>query len=274
MRQSRTREEIRAMQRDAYDRFTEQLHSRLAADTRVLGLVALGSMSGEPPDPDEWSDHDFFVITRAGEQERMRTDLSWLPDAGQIALAYRETAHGVKVLYRSAHLLEFAVFDPEELSLARINRFRTLLDRSDIDQRMRALRERTAQELVQRRPDARWLSGQLLTALLVGAGRYRRGERVGGRAQIQAAAVHLAQLLARALPQQRGSLLDTLDPLRRFEQAYPALGKEVDEALGRPPPDATLWLLRIARRELAQRLPEFPDEAAGVLERLLAGGPG
>jgi len=46
-------------------------------------------MSGEPPAPDEWSDHDFFVITPAGEQERMRTDLSWLPDAGQIALSYR-----------------------------------------------------------------------------------------------------------------------------------------------------------------------------------------
>ena len=94
------------MQRDAYDRLTERLREGLAADARVLGLVALGSMSGEPPAPDEWSDHDFFVITRPGEQERMRTDLSWLPDAGQIALSYRETAHGVKVLYRSAHLLE------------------------------------------------------------------------------------------------------------------------------------------------------------------------
>src|SRR5207237_5609069 len=117
------------MDRTAYDRFSERLHQRLAADERVLGLVALGSMSGEPA-PDEWSDHDFFVITRAGEQERMRTDLSWLADAGQIVLSYRETAHGVKVLYRNAHLLEFAVFDLEELSLARVNRYRTLLDRS------------------------------------------------------------------------------------------------------------------------------------------------
>ena len=90
------------MQRDAYHRLTERLREGLSAEARVLGLVALGSMSGDPPAPDEWSDHDFFVITRPGEQERMRTDLSWLPDAGQIALSYRETAHGVKVLYRSA----------------------------------------------------------------------------------------------------------------------------------------------------------------------------
>jgi hypothetical protein len=259
------------MQPDAYDRLTERLREGLSADARVLGLVALGSMSGDPPAPDEWSDHDFFVITRPGEQERMRTDLSWLPDAGQIALSYRETAHGVKVLYRSAHLLEFAVFDLEELSLARVNRYRTLLDRSGIEDRMRALRERTSREVVERRPEDRWLSGQFLTALLVGAGRYRRGERVGGRAQLQSATVHLAQLLARARPLESPGVLDSLDPLRRFEQACPELGRELDDALGHPPPEAALRLLRIARRELAQRLPEFPDEAAGVLERLLAG---
>jgi hypothetical protein len=259
------------MQRDAYERFTERLRDGLSADPRVLGLVALGSMSGQPPAPDEWSDHDFFVITRAGEQERMRTDLSWLPDAGQIALSYRETAHGVKVLYRNAHLLEFAVFDLEELSLARVNRYRTLLDRSGVEDRMRALRERTSREVDEGRPEDRWLSGQFLVALLVGAGRYRRGERVAGRAQLQSATVHLAQLLARARPPESQGVLDSLDPLRRFEQACPELGRELDDALGHSPPEAALRLLRIARRELAQRLPEFPDEAAGVLERLLAG---
>jgi hypothetical protein len=259
------------MQRDAYDRWTERLREGLFADARVLGLVALGSMSGEPPAPDEWSDHDFFVITRAGEQERMRTDLSWLPDAGQIALSYRETAHGVKVLYRNAHLLEFAVFDLEELSLARVNRYRTLLDRSGIEERMRALRERTSREVVERRPEDSWVSGQFLAALLVGAGRYRRGERVAGRAQLQGATIHLVQLLARARRLESQAVLDSLDPLRRFEQACPELGRELDDALGHPPPEAALRLLRIARRELAQRLPEFPDEAAGVLERLVAG---
>src|SRR5256885_11336360 len=139
------------MERTAYDRFSERLHQRLAADERVLGLVALGSMSGEPP-PDQWSDHDCFVIGRPGEQERMRTELSWLPDGEEIVLAYRETAHGVKVLYRDAHLLEFAVFDPEEMSVARVNRFRVLLDRGGVAERMRALREGTAGGLPPRPP--------------------------------------------------------------------------------------------------------------------------
>ena len=253
------------MDRDAYDRFSERLRERLAADERVLGLVALGSMSGEPP-PDRWSDHDFFVISRPGEQERMRTDLSWLPGGEEIVLAYRETAHGVRVLYRDAHLLEFAVFDPEESSVARVNRFHVLLDRGGIAERMRALRERTAGDLTDRRPDPRWLAGQMLTALLVGAGRYRRGERVAGRALVQAAANHLAQLLAAAVPSENRGALDTLDPLRRFEQGHPRLGRELDESLGHPPVEAALHLLRIALRELPQRVAGFPAEAARAVE--------
>src|SRR2546426_10657724 len=253
------------MDRPAYDRFSDRLHQRLAADERVLGLVALGSMSGDPP-PDQWSDHDFFVITRPGEQERMRTGLSWLPDGEQIVLAYRETAHGVKGLYRDAHLLEFAVFDPEETSVARINRFRVLLDRGGIDERMRALRERTSRDLADRRPDPLWSSGQMLTALLVRAGRYRRGERLARRALAPPAANHPAPLRAFAVPSQNARALDTLDPLPRFEKAHPRLGRELDEALGNPPAEAALRLLRIALRELPQRIPEFPAQAARAAE--------
>lgn len=256
------------MERADYDRFTSRLRERLAEDERVLGLVALGSMSGEPPGPDVWSDHDFFVISRPGEQERLRTDLSWLPDAGEISFAFRETAHGLKVLYRSGHLLELAVFDPGELAVARVNRYHTLLDRADVEVRMRGLRERSAAEAGERRPDLRWLSGQLVTALLVGAGRYLRGERLAGRAALLGGAGHLVQLLSRALPAER-AVLDSLDPLRRFESAHPRLGAELDDALSRPPPEAALLLLRLARRELAQRVPEFPEEAARAVERRL-----
>jgi len=251
------------MRRDEYDRFTDQLRARLEPDPRVLGLVALGSMSGEPPLPDEWSDHDFFVVTRPGEQERMRNDLSWLPRAGEIVLAFRETEHGVKAVYRDAHLLEFAVFDPDELRLARVNRYRVLFDRADLETRMRALRERTAREA--RPADARWLRGQLITGLLVAVGRYRRGERLSGRARLQAAAADLVQLASTSLPARPGSVPDSLDPLRRVEAAWPRFAAALDEALALPPPAAALRMLALARE-----LPEFPAEAAAVLERHLA----
>src|SRR5437868_13505770 len=111
------------MERDKYHSFTARLREGLEADRRVLGLVALGSMSGEPPEPDQWSDHDFFVISRDGEEERLRTELAWLPDPDEVVFAYRETAHGVNAFYRSGHLLEFAVFTLDELQLARVNRY-------------------------------------------------------------------------------------------------------------------------------------------------------
>jgi hypothetical protein len=120
----------------AHRAFTERLVERLAGDPDVLGVVLLGSTSGLPPAPDAFSDHDFFVVVRPGAQERLRTDLSWLPEAAEAALAFRETAHGLKVLYRSGHLAEFAVFDPEELALARVNRYAVPLDRADVAARL------------------------------------------------------------------------------------------------------------------------------------------
>jgi lincosamide nucleotidyltransferase len=118
-----------ALTPDAYTAFTETLRARLEADPRVVGLVALGSMARRDYEPDRWSDHDFFVITNAGEQEAFRADLSWLPFSSRIVFSYRETPHGVTALYEDGHLVEFAVFDPGELPVARVNRYRVLLDR-------------------------------------------------------------------------------------------------------------------------------------------------
>src|SRR5262249_45257236 len=97
----------------AFAAFTAALVARLEADPDVIALVMVGSASGLPPAPDEFSDHDFFVITRTGAQERFRCECAWLPDAESIALSFRDTAHGLKVLYASGHIAEFAVFDLE-----------------------------------------------------------------------------------------------------------------------------------------------------------------
>jgi len=253
------------VRRPVFDEFTQELRRRLEPDPRVLGLVALGSMSGEPPEPDEWSDHDFFVVTRPGEQERMRSEVSWLPRADEIVLAFRETAHGVKALYRDAHLLEFAVFDPDELGLARVNRYRVLFDRADIEARMGALRDRTAREL--RPPDARWLQGQFLTGLLIAADRHRRGERISARARLQAAAADLVQLARQQLPARPGNVPDSLDPLRRVEAALPQFSAALDEALLLSLPAAALRMLALARE-----LPGFPVDPAAVLEHHLRSG--
>jgi hypothetical protein len=153
------------MQKAEYQDFTATLLDRLTRDQRVIGLVALGSMAEQDYLPDRWSDHDFFVVVKSGEQEAFRVDLSWLPYFEEIAFSYRETAHGLKLVYASGHLLEFTVFDTAELQLAHINRFRVLLDRGNITQQLKKTQEATTRSVQETVSDDTYLFGQFLTNL-------------------------------------------------------------------------------------------------------------
>ncbi len=248
----------------AYSAFSDALLRRLAREPHVVGLVALGSMSGEGPAPDAFSDHDFFVVTVPGAQEPFRTELSWLPGAERAVLLHRETEHGLKVVLEDGHLLELAVFDLEELRVARANRYRVLLDRGGVAERMAEVAAKPAEA-----PSDRWLCGQLLGNLLVGGGRAARGELLSARLFVAGyAAGHLLRLLARHVPPEEAVPLDDLDPFRRFERAFPRLGREVNAALGGPPLEAALDLLGLAGRALGA-LPQWPAPAAAAVRRRL-----
>jgi hypothetical protein len=242
-----------------YHAFTTELVERLRPDDRVTGLVAVGSMAAVDYQPDEWSDHDFFVITPAGGQEELRRDLSWLPAHERIALFFRETAHGLKVLYDDGHLLELAVFDSEEIGLAGVNRFRVLLDRGGVEERMRQVSARPREQ-----PSDEHLFGMFVASMQVGAGRTRRGERLSGAFFAIWGTRYLCALLARTVPARDHALLDDLDALRRFERVYPELGAEVAATLHDP-----AALLDLAERELRPLRPELPWRAlAAVRARL------
>jgi hypothetical protein len=253
----------------AHRAFTEAVRTRLSDDADVLGLVGLGSTSGQPPEPDAFSDHDLFVVTRPGAQERFRTDLGWLPDTeGPVALALRETAHGVKVLFASGHLVEFAAFEPDELSLARVNRYAVLLDRGDVAARLARVREATATAGAARRPDERWHAGQLLTTLVIGAGRAARGERLSGHQLVRVAALgHLVTLLRAGLAGPEAEALDDLDPFRRLERALPEAAAAIDEALARPVIETARGLLALL---LHHRADLVTPAARDAVERALA----
>jgi hypothetical protein len=252
-----------------YERFTRDLEHRLEGDPRVLGLVAVGSMAGHPDHlPDRWSDHDFFVVVTPGEQEFFRSNLGWLPHAEVIAFSFRETAHGVKVVFRDGHLVEFAVFDPDELGVARVNRYRVLLDRERVGERLARVAGETASRAIM--PSDEWLVGQFLTNLLVGVGRHRRGERLSGRQLVATSALtHLVELLGKHADSAEKARLDSLDPLRRFEAVFPALGRRLDAAVGLDTLEMARALLEIAREELPGRIPE--SAVAAVRSSLDAG---
>lgn len=262
------------MDEKRYAEFTQALVSRLEKERQVLGVVALGSMAQRDTQPDAWSDHDFFVITEAGAQEEVRRR-DWLPDAGELVLHFRETAHGVKALYQCGHLIEFAVFDLEELSsIAKVNRYRVLWDRNgEITQTMEALARETVEWAERTQPADDYLIGQFLTNLQVGVGRYARGERLSGRQFVKCLAPgSLLRLLTRYTTPAGTPSLDNLDPWRRFESAFPELGRELNSILEMETPQAALGLLDLAKRELGERMPGFPHQAWETVYQSVARG--
>jgi predicted nucleotidyltransferase len=243
-----------------YRSFEQALRRKLEADPRVLGLIAVGSMARRETQPDDWSDHDFLVVVGHGTQEEFRNRVDWLPDPERLVYRFRETAHGVKALYDHGHLIEFAVFDPDELYVARIDQYRVVFDRADVTRRMAEVGRATADWMRSEAPGDEYLAGQLVTAILVAYGRWARGERLSARAFLGQAVGHFV----------RPGVAASIDPQRRFERGYPALGAALDEVLVRPVPAAAAGLLELARRELAARMPSFPAAAADVVRRRMA----
>ncbi|MCB8965521.1 MAG: hypothetical protein R3E31_28060 [Chloroflexota bacterium] len=258
------------MNPNQYQTFIDQLTATLDKDSRVLGLVALGSMAQQDYQPDQYSDHDFFVIVAPGTQSALRQDLTWLPDADQIALTFKETAHGFKVVYESGHLLEFAVFDPDELGMARTNRYRMLIDKATISARIANITATTAVQGQRETADSRHHIGQFITNLLVGVGRHRRGERLSGHKFVKINALHhLLILLAKHVPSSNSSILDNLDATRRFEFAYPELGAEIDQLLQQETAVAARGLLALAQRELDAVWPADLQAGTTIIARFL-----
>lgn len=257
------------MQLDQYRAFTAALTETLARDPRVVGLIALGSMAEQDYAPDRWSDHDFFVVTEPGAQEAFRRDLSWLPDHQRIAFWFRENIHALKVIYDTGHVMELVVFDEAEIEQAYANRYRVLIDRGDVTRRMAAAAARTAERQQQAGDDAVDL-GQFLVNLVVGVGRYYRGERLSGHTFVKVYAQdHLLRLLAKYVPAPQHSLLDNLAPSRRFELVYPQLSTDLDNIALLPPPAAAVRLLDLAERGLLDRMPDFPVAGLAVVRRFL-----
>ena len=252
------------MRIDEYHRYTGRLVAGLEDDDRVLGIVGLGSTARSGREPDSWSDHDVWIVVRDGEQERFRSHVGWLPDADQIAWWHRETEHGLSVIYRSGHLVECAVFAAAELSVARANWAAVLLDRGGIADRIAALQAHTASTI--ERPASEWLLGQLLAALVVGASRWARGERLSGQYRLMDGIRHLVRLLAAHVPSSRPDLLDELDPVRRVELAWPAIGAELDRIVVLPAPEAALRVVALLRAELASLVAPHGAVLAAVTE--------
>ena len=220
------------------DRFTDYLQELVESCTQspvITGLVLMGS-TADRSRVDEWSDHDFAVITAPERVEALRADLSWLPRHDRLVASVREHHDGFKAVYDDGSVIEFAVTDLAGLATFYANDWEVAYGGPTV----LGVMESVAAKPV---PDS-GSAEVFLTALLVGVGRARRGEVLSGGASVRGLALeHLLVLL-------RSSVPDNLDPRRRFEFAHPRLGAELIAAQELPVEACARAMLEIAEREL------------------------
>lgn len=255
-----------------YRDFTAALQRNLERDARVVALMAAGSMAGVSHQPDEWSDHDFWLVVEPGAPEWFYKHTEWMPDSDQIVLYFQESHGGLKAIYRSGHLLEFAVSDREGLMNFRVNDYRLLIDRGGLSADLERMRHTTTVEFQRVIEDDVSLMGQFITNLLVGVWRCRRGEYLSGRQLITVSSLYaLLRLIAKYLPAPESAALDNLDPLRRFEAAYPAIGAQINRLLQLDLNAAAVGLLDLADDLLHDKFAGYPAAAVeAVRQRMLA----
>jgi hypothetical protein len=244
----------------SYEQFTSELHDRLAADPRVLGLLALGS-TADVSCRDRWSDHDFWVITEAGAQEPYLNGTAWLPRPDDILMRIRHGKSYRTVLYRDGHQVEFAVFVASEAQQGKLERFAILMDRGGVRALAESVCERTRRE---HQTSLAWPDQfpNLCALLVTACARFQRGEFLSARRYIDCFAVDNLLNLVLAHEGLAPGARDRLDPRRRLEQLWPRLAGELLRCLAQPVPQAALALLQLAEREVAARAPELPRDGA------------
>ncbi|MBI3429190.1 MAG: hypothetical protein HY050_03845 [Actinobacteria bacterium] len=245
--------------------YSRSLTEACIAHPEIIGLVLVGS-AAETERVDIWSDHDFFVITPSGSQDSLRTDLNWLPNSHSIAFSFRETEHGLKVVYESGAVLEFAVFDCAELQACKVNHHFLAYGNEDVAQ---ALENATNREVNESETDNLKEFRLFLSVLIIGVGRARRGEILTAGENIRSTA---ANALLKVLTQQleKDPRLDRFDARRRFESVHPEIGIHIGTALAMQPENAAKTLLGIADRFLAPIWGEYPRGEVEVVRKALS----
>ena len=250
-----------------YQSFLNELISTLEADPVVWGLIALGS-TADATYRDEWSDHDFWIITAPGAQSHYLDTYVWLPRTHDILMTVR---HGVSyrtVLYRNQHEVEYAVFDPNEAVGGKIDRYQVLIDRHDISSLAESIKLQTHQQRTSGLVKSDLLE-HFCSLLWTAYVRWARGEHLSSQRYIQFAADTLLDLFQAHDGFKKSRAADQLDPRRRLEQREPELGQELLRIGGLVPPEAGIAMIDLAERKLMARTPELAWEKVSVVKAWL-----
>lgn len=248
----------------AFEIYTERLQVALESVEGVIGLVTLGT-TADPTFRDEWSDHDFWVITETGAQDSLIKDLSWLPDADEIAITVSHGNHRRTVVYRNRHKAEFAVFDVNEALEGKTERYHILFGDDSIAKLMESVHRATIEpaRAVQSKPDA---LENLCVLVWSACERYWRGEFLSAHQYLHGFAMNqLLSLISVGDNETSDNDKDVLDPRRRLELRSPELAEQVLRVLEKPIPQAAIRLLEIAEKQLKQNVPSLAWEKVSMV---------
>ena len=250
-----------------FEAYIHELVAQCHGNPLITGLILMGS-TAERARVDQWSDHDFAVVCTPGADEQLRGDLTWLPRSPSLVATAREFHDGFKAVYRDGSVVEFAVVDAEGLGTFHANAFEVAYDDDGgLEGVMRAVSRKT---LPGSEPEPMRDMTVLLASILIGVGRARRGETLSASGSIRGLGLeHLLKLLAHFVPTEHPELLDTLDPRRRFESAFPSVGSALAAALDSPIECCGEQLLDIANEQLTRRWEDYPVLAEESVRRRL-----
>lgn len=193
-----------------------EIGKSLELSGNALALLALGSCGNNKDMMDEYSDLDFFVITKPGYKKYYMDHLDWLLCISSAGFYFRNTEDGYKYFYEDGVFCEFAVFEEHELQNIDIPSG-SLVWKDDSFQEDKILYNFFVPKKIEAELD--WRLGELLTNLYVGLCRFRRGEKYSAYKFVQSYAVdQLIQILRFQNPHTY-KLTDPFDSARRVEAA-------------------------------------------------------
>ncbi|MBM7506109.1 hypothetical protein ACFPER_03250 [Agromyces aurantiacus] len=256
-------------QRAAFEDFLTRAESAVAERDGVVGLVGMGS-TAERDRVDEWSDHDLALIARDGRQDEFRPAATWLPDPERIAVEVREHHGGGKVVYDDGHVVEYGVASLGELEGWAANAYDVRIDRGGVAETMATLAARPAPVP----PDPDRDLGLVLALALIGVGRARRGERLSASTLVRGAAVEaLTRAVAARVAPEHGARLDSLDPTRRFDSAYPSVAARIEALLASPVEPCARGLVELAVEIFGVGDAGVPSRGLTAVQRRLGWAP-
>lgn len=250
---------------EQYETYTQLLVDLAQADTRILSLIVLGSTAATHHQPDQWSDHDFWLVVADGTQAQFHDDLTWLPQHHRMVLAFRETQHGWKVIFENGHVLEYAIFSREELNVARFHHYKILIDKADVTKQLEALKTTFVVDTA----NPNKIAQHILSLIVIGMGRYHRGEQLSGMLFIKHHVVEqLTALIQATVPPQQPRLVDDLSPGRRIEFTHPQYTEHLHRLITLPVPEAAQTIVDIVV-SLKDEIPDFPSSAIKMVQTVI-----